>query len=76
MRSTTSSKINESSLIFEESAFTTKKKGGFKDLSQITIFAILFTGKIAVFGNTEATLNCGESLYPIYNNYKRLLVKK
>jgi hypothetical protein len=52
------------------------KKGGFKDLSQITIFAILFTAKIAQFGNPGATLNCGKSLYPIYNNYKILLVKK
>jgi hypothetical protein len=48
-------------LIFEERTFTTKKEG-FKDLSQITIFAILFTRKIALFGNTEASLNCGESL--------------
>jgi len=62
-------------LIFEERRFTTKKEG-FKDLSQITIFVILFTGKIALFGNTGAKLNCGESMYPIYNNYKRLLVKK
>jgi hypothetical protein len=51
-------------------------KGGFKDLSQITIFAILFKGEITIFGNTGATLNCGESLYPIYNNYKKILVKK
>ena len=74
MRSTTSSKISESSLILEERKFTTKK-GGFKDLSQITVFAILFTGKIALFGNTGATLNCGKSLFPNYNNYERLLVK-
>ncbi|NYT28668.1 MAG: hypothetical protein H0A76_12935 [Candidatus Thiodubiliella endoseptemdiera] len=46
-------------MIFEERTFTTKK-GGFKDLSQITVFAILFTGKIALFGNTRAKLNCGK----------------
>jgi len=52
------------------------KEGGFKDLSQITIFAISFTGKITLFGNTGTTLKCGKSLHPIYNNYKRLLLKK
>jgi hypothetical protein len=52
------------------------KNVGFKDLPQMTVFAILFTGKIALFGNTGANVNCGESLYLIYNNYKRLLVKK
>jgi hypothetical protein len=52
------------------------KNVGFKDLPQMTVFAILFTGKIALFGNTEATLNSGKSLYPIYNNYKKILVKK
>jgi hypothetical protein len=57
-------------LIFEERTFTTKKEG-FKDLSQITIFALLFTGEIALFGNTGGKVNSGESLYPIYNNYKR-----
>jgi len=35
-----------------------KEKGGFKDLSQITIFAISFTVKITIFGNTRATLKC------------------
>jgi hypothetical protein len=34
-------------LIFEERTFTTKKEG-FKDLSQISIFALLFTGEIAL----------------------------
>jgi hypothetical protein len=68
MLSTTSSRTRESSLIFEERTFTTNK-GGFKDLSQIAVFAILFTGKIALFGNTGATLKCGKSLYLIYNNY-------
>jgi hypothetical protein len=47
-----------------------------KDLSRIAIFAILFTGKIALFGNTGATLNCGESLYPIYNNNKKIIGQK
>jgi hypothetical protein len=55
MRSTTSSQISESNLIFEERTLTTKK-GGFKDLSQITTFVILFTGKIALFGNTGSYL--------------------
>jgi hypothetical protein len=41
------------------------KKVGFKDLPQMTVFAILSKGKIALFGNTGATLNCGESLYPM-----------
>ena len=69
MRSTTSSKISESSLILEEERTFTTKKEGFKDLSQITIFVILFTWKIALFGNTGANVNSGKSLYPIYNNY-------
>jgi hypothetical protein len=47
MRSTTSSQISESSLIFEERTFTTKK-GGFKDLSQITI--IFECEKISIVG--------------------------
>ena len=33
-----------------------KEKGGFKDLSQISIFAISFTVRIKIFGNTGVTL--------------------
>jgi hypothetical protein len=51
-------------------------KVGFKHLPQMIVFAISFTEKITLFGNTGVSLNWGESLYPIYNNYKRLLVKK
>ena len=35
-----------------------KEKGAFKDSSQITSFAISFTMKITIFGNTGATLKC------------------
>jgi hypothetical protein len=41
----------------------------------MTVFAILFTGKIALFGNTGGSLNCGNSLYPIYNNFGKNVVK-
>ena len=35
-----------------------KEKGGSKDLSQMTIFAISLTVKITIFGKTGATLKC------------------
>ena len=58
MWSTTSSKISESSLNFEGKNMKQKEKGAFKDSSQINSFAISFTMKITIFGNTGATLKC------------------
>jgi hypothetical protein len=59
-----------------ERIFVCQKISIVANIDTVTIFAVLFTGKIALFANTGAKVNSGESLYPIYNNYKRLLLKK
>ena len=69
MWSTTSSKISESSLNFEEITLTSIKRG-LKDWSQITILYYFIDGENNKIWEYRNNTKMCKYLYPFYNNNK------